>query len=158
RIKSVVACATPLHSLRLAERVRISALVGIYRLLGPANIVTSAVEAALLSSEVRRNDMQAVRLVRHTLETADRSSMYGALRNMILRRPDIADSFRSMRIPILLLAGELDPLWTPAAATEAARLNKRAVSATIERSAHLPPLEAPNLFVRRILEFWERNV
>jgi pimeloyl-ACP methyl ester carboxylesterase len=47
--------------------------------------------------------------------------MYRAMRNLMVGRPDLTERFRSLRVPILLLAGSDDPLWTPSNASAAAR-------------------------------------
>ena len=38
------------------------------------------------------------------------------MRNLVLSRPDLTNRFRSLRIPMIVLAGGDDPMWTPAAA------------------------------------------
>lgn len=153
RCRTLAAIAAPIQPLSTGERARIGSLVVAYRLVGPVRPLTQAVVDALLGPAGQQNP-ELVDLVRTAFIAADRGGMSRAMRSVMLRRPDLSDVLRRVAAPTVLIAGDQDPLWTPAQAQAAAALSARATAATVS-GGHSPPLEAPAEVSRLLLGLWQ---
>ncbi len=117
----------------------------------------NAVIAALLTPTNRMKDKEAARIIQDAFAAGDRTAMARALRSGMLDRPDLTDRFHAIRTPLLIMAGMEDPVWTPQQADLAAVGQPYATVVTIPNAAHLPPLEAPELTTRHIVDFWSEQ-
>lgn len=155
RVRSLVSIAAPLTPLPVHERRRLGLLASVYRMFGPISLLASAVSDELLSVESKRAQPGLSMLVSDAFVAAPKGGMYRAIRDAMLGRPDLTDTFRGLDVPLLLIAGGADHLWTPEHAAQATRLNQNARAVRLEGVGHLPPLEAPKKTSELILRFWE---
>lgn len=65
----------------------------------------------------------------------------------------VRDALKALDAPVLLVAGELDPMPTPAAADQLAGLFTRAELAVVPGGGHFPWLDDPAGFTRAVLAF-----
>ncbi|GAA3112407.1 alpha/beta fold hydrolase [Pseudonocardia yunnanensis] len=151
--RSLVTIGAPPTPLPPAERRQIALLTAAYRAVGPRPL-TGAVVAALLGADA---DAQSVAVVRDTFRSNNRTGMQRVMRAMMLQRPDLTDRLHRISAPVLLIAGDRDPMWTPARAAETAAGLPHVRTAAIENAGHLPPLEKPARTAVEILSFWRQT-
>jgi pimeloyl-ACP methyl ester carboxylesterase len=154
RCQSLVTIGTPVHALAPSERRRISALVTLYRLVGPVGPLVKAVERGLLSPQTRATDPDAVRLVSDALRRADRRGMHTAMLSVMLARPDLTPVLSDIAAPTLIITGDELPVLTPSDARAAAAKLPHGAAAVIGGTRHLAPLEAAAAVVELVVEFW----
>lgn len=65
----------------------------------------------------------------------------------------VRDALKTLDAPVLVVAGELDPMPTPAAAAQLAGLFGHAESAVVPGAGHYPWLDDPAGFTRTVLAF-----
>ncbi|WP_433297067.1 alpha/beta fold hydrolase [Pseudonocardia sp. CA-142604] len=151
--RSLVTIGAPPTPLPPAERRRIALLTAAYRAVGPRPL-TGAVVAALLGPDA---DADSVAMVRDTFRANDRTGMQRVMRAMMLQRPDLTERLQRISAPVLLIAGDRDPMWTPARAAATAAGLPHVRTAEIENAGHLPPLETPAPTAAEILSFWRQT-
>lgn len=156
RFRSLITIGTPVNALGAAERLRLTALVALYRLIGPADPLVKMVCDALLGRGMASKDPEAYATVADALRYADRKGMYRAMRSAMLRRPDLTAKLPQLTMPTLLIAASDDPLWTPVAAAEAARLLPRGHSAAVSGGGHLPVLLSAPAVADLVTSFWQQ--
>ena len=154
RCRSLVTIGTPVHALGALERLRIGAMVSLYRLVGPVSPLVKAVERGLLSPQTRATDPDAVRLVGDGLRHADRRGMYTAMRSVMLARSDLTPVLSDIAVPTLIVTGDELPVLTPSDARSAAAKLPHGTSAVIAATRHLAPLEAATAVVELVVAFW----
>jgi pimeloyl-ACP methyl ester carboxylesterase len=154
RCRSLVTIGTPVLALGAPERLRIGAMVSLYRLVGPVGPLVKAVERGLLSPQTRTTDPDAVRLVGDGLRHADRRGMYTAMRSVMLARPDLTPVLSGIAAPTLIVTGDELPVLTPSDARAAAAKLPHGTSAVIAATRHLAPLEAATAVVELVVAFW----
>jgi pimeloyl-ACP methyl ester carboxylesterase len=100
-------------------------------------------------------DIPADRLLwlRYRLLHTRRTGMVGMCL-ALSREPDRVDELSSTAVPVLVICGENDDVWSPRVQEEMAkRLNASAV--VIKNAGHTPNEEQPGATANAILEFWD---
>lgn len=157
RLRTLVTIGTPVHALSPADRRRIGVMVGAFRIIGAVGPLTRQVTAALLGVALRDSDPVADHLVVDNLRRSDRRGMYTAMRSLMLERPDLTPEVRRITLPTLFIAGNDDPIWTPAQAAAAAGLLRNGASAGVPGGGHVAPLFEPDPALVDLLEAFWRN-
>jgi pimeloyl-ACP methyl ester carboxylesterase len=124
-------------------------LVGFIRLCG------SAVFAALAVRAARWTGVPAGRLpwLRYRLMRTSRAGLVGMCL-ALSREPDRVDELASATVPVLVISGENDDVWSPRAQEEMAdRLNAPIVM--IKNAGHTPNEDQPEATAAAILRFWD---
>jgi pimeloyl-ACP methyl ester carboxylesterase len=154
RCGSLIAFASPINALSRAERRRIVPLVALFRLLGARRFLCDAVVEAMFTPEVLATRPSVAGYVRDVIVAADRRGLYLAMQSMMLGRPDFTAVLRDIKAPTMLVAGDDDELWTPAAAQKAVSSLSHARAACVTGSCHIPSVEAPEQVVALVGELW----
>lgn len=154
RCRSLVAMAAPTTPLAGAEKARIAALVQVYRLVGAKSFLRKAVVDGLLGRTARQYDPDARALVENTFAAADRTSLYEAMVAAMLQRPDLTPVLSGLIIPVLLIVGAEDEMWSADDARVATNSLANAHVVEIDGAGHLPPLEKPTETIAAIEQFW----
>jgi pimeloyl-ACP methyl ester carboxylesterase len=156
RITSLTTIGSPLSALSKNDRKHLQVAVWMYKTFGPRAFLANKVIETLLTPDVRANDKGAVEIVRRAFVAADRQPMGVALDCMMLGRPDLASTYNHLSIPRLMLVGNEDEIWSPAAAHAITEENPDSTIISIAGASHIIPLERPDATIASILEFWDR--
>lgn len=116
----------PLLDLALAEGMEALAKAWFPRIVHPSRLEDAAFMAPLREMALRQTPEDYVREVR-----------------ALLSRPDADDVARAVSCPTLVIAGDGDPLSTPARNAEIQKLIPHAKLVIFENCAHFPMLEYP---------------
>jgi len=156
RITSLTTIGSPLSALDKNERKHLQVAVWMYKTFGPRAFLTNKLLGTLLAREVRANDREAVEIARRAFVEADRKPMGIALDCMMLGRPDLVTTYNDLSTPRLMLVGNEDEVWTPAAARALVKETSQSTIVSIAGASHISPLERPDATIASILEFWDR--
>ncbi|MCC6498407.1 MAG: alpha/beta fold hydrolase [Propionibacteriaceae bacterium] len=154
RLRTLVAAGTPVHPYRLADRLRTSLLLVVYRWFGPIGYLGEAVASALLSEHTRGTDPSAADLVRECFAGADRKRLTNAVVSVSLSRLDLKPVLPDVQAPTLFITGSAHPDWSPDQMRAAAALLPHGSTQVVDGTAYLVPLEAPTAFSSSVREFW----
>lgn len=154
RLRSLIAIGTPVAAYTPAEARRTQLLLGLYRLIGAAGPIRSAVADVLLAPATRARDPEAVAYVRAQLGAADRRRLRNAVESISLGREDLTGLLPAIRVPTLFVTGADHGGFTPGQARVAIDLVPGGRLATMPDAAYLAPLEQPEGTARIIREFW----
>lgn len=155
RCRSLITIGTPIRALGTGERRQISALVTLYRLLGPVRPLLKPVLDGLLTPRTRSTDPDAVRLVTSALRGAERRGMYTAMRWVMLARQDLSETLPTVTSRTLIVTSDDLAVLTPAEARDAATCMPDGASAMVPGARHLAPLENPSAVIDLITGFWQ---
>jgi len=124
-------------------------LTGIIRLCGPA------VFAALVVQASRWAGVPAGRLpwLRYRLARTRRAGLVGMCR-ALSREPDRVAELASTPVPVLVIAGENDDVWSPQVQEQMAR-RLHAPLAIIKDAGHTPNEDQPQATADAMLRFWD---
>lgn len=142
-LRTLAVIGSPMQPLRLVERVRIGALVQIFRAVGFRPWLLRAITDALLLPQTiaRRPELRSY--VEQAAQAQGRAALLTAMRSVMLGRPSLVDRLSSIKVPSLFVTTDGDPLWTPEVARlEAARIAGGKLE-IISGSRHVPSLENP---------------
>lgn len=154
RVRSLVAIASPFEPISRSMRRLSTPLVKLYRLIGPAPVAPKIAQA-LLSAQTRSSDLEATRSIKEHLSRIPRRVAQLTMQSAMLDRGDLTAVARSLRQPVLLVAGDDDPMWTAETCQREASMLTDGHSAVIPHSRHLPPLEAPRETVGELRRWWK---
>jgi pimeloyl-ACP methyl ester carboxylesterase len=154
RLRSLIAIGTPVAAYTPAEARRTRLLLWLYRLLGAASFIRSAVAAVLLAPSTLERDPKAAEYVRAQLGAANRRRLGNAVVSISLRREGLTGQLPDIRVPTLFVTGVDHTGFTPAQAQEAVALVPGGQLATVPDAAYLAPLEQPDETVRVVRAFW----
>jgi len=154
RVRTLVTAGTPVHPYKLADRLRTSLLLAIYRWFGPLGFLSDAVVEALLSEHTRNADRPAASLVRDCFAGANRARLTNAVVSISFKRLDLMPVLPAVQAPTLFITGSAHPDWSPDQMRTAAALLPHGSTQVIDGTAYLVPLEAPTEFSRRVRDFW----
>ncbi len=154
RLRSLVAIASPFEPISRSVRRTSTPLVKLYRLIGPAPVAGKITEA-LLSAETRASDPDATRSIKKHLDGVPRRAAQLTMQSVMLNRADLTQVARVLNTPVMLVAGEDDPMWTAETCRREAAELRDGQCAIIPGSRHLPPLEAPNETVAALRQWWQ---
>ena len=93
-------------------------------------------------------------LVRDCFTSADRAGLANAIVSISLKRADLKPVLPAVQAPTLFMTGSAHPDWSPQQMRAAAALLPHGSTRVVDGPAYLVPLEAPDEFSRRVLEFW----
>jgi len=156
RCRTLVTFGTPVHAYGRADRVLLRFMLGVYRVMGMVDFLSSGIRDALLSPATRSNDPAAVALVLDSLRTMDRRALANAMVSISLKRPDLTQRLSSIRCPTVFVTGGDHPEWTGDQAEAASRTLAVGSAAVVPETAYLIPLEAPEATIRYVRERWAR--
>jgi pimeloyl-ACP methyl ester carboxylesterase len=124
-------------------------LIGLIRLCGPT------VFAALVVQAAHWTGVPAGRLpwLRYRLVRSSRAGLVGMCR-VLSREPDRVDELASAPVPVLVIAGENDDVWSPQVQEEMAR-RLNAPIAMIKNAGHTPNEDQPEATAGAMLRFWD---
>jgi pimeloyl-ACP methyl ester carboxylesterase len=106
----------------------------------------------LLCSSARSEQPEVVSLVQQMMfET--RASTVAWAQLAMAGRDDFSTKMRSWKIPVLGIAGELDPITPPSVMHNIAELIPKGTLEVVPNSAHLTPLESPERFANLVRKF-----
>jgi pimeloyl-ACP methyl ester carboxylesterase len=150
-IRTLTTIGTPVHGIDTRFRVTKGwPLVALYRLFGPARLVSDPLAKALLGPDGSADVMDAFR-------QADRTGMYHAVRSMMLKRPSLHDRLPQIAAPTLMLAAhDDDEGWPPEQAQAACATMPDARAGVVRGGGRVAPLliDAP-VIARTLVDFWE---
>jgi len=154
RCRTLTAIGAPIHALSDADRRRTRLLSLLYRAGGPRLVAGLLVEA-LLGPGARANDPDGAAIVADAFGRAERRGMYDAIRWLSLGRRDLTPVLDRLDTPTLLTTGPDDPMWTTAAARDAAAHLRTGALAILPGAGHVGPLlqAAPDV-TELVTAFW----
>ncbi len=116
--------------------------------------ILDAVLARFLSAEFRQRDPETTQLIRAMIEATDPTGYIGAC--AALRDADLREMVRTIRVPALIIAGELDESTPPAQSHELHSTIAGSQQVMICGVAHLSNVEQPEVFNQHVLAFLNR--
>lgn len=153
RVRAAILCNTKAAAdTREAKRDR-DAMAELARQHGAAAVAEQLVPK-LLSRATFENQPRVVNEVREMITRAPVRGIAGAL-HALRERPDSTPLLRTMRVPVLVIAGAEDQIAPAPAMREMAGAIADAAFVVIPEAAHLAPLEQPvpvNAAMQRFLE------
>ena len=154
RCRTLVTFGTPVHAYGLPERLLFRILLGVYRVTGMVDFLSSEICDALLSQRTRSDDPEAVALVLDSLRTLDRRALANAMVSISLERPDLTQRLSSIRRPTVFVTGAEHPEWTGDQAEATSRMLAMGSAAVVPGTAYLIPLEAPQATIQYVRDLW----
>ncbi len=154
RLRSLIAIGSPVAAYTRAEVRETQFLLGVYRLIGAAGFIRTAIAEALLSPATRERDPEAVEYVRSQLARADRRRLCNAVVSISLGREDLTVLLPTIRVPTLFVTGVDHSGFTPEQARASIALVSGGRLAIVFDAAYLAPLEQPGEIGRVVKEFW----
>lgn len=158
RLRSLIAIGSPVAAYTPAEARETRFLLGVYRLIGPARFIRTAVAEALLSPVTRERDPETVDYVRSQVGGANRRRLRNAVESISLGRGDLTSLLPDIRVPTLFVTGVDHAGFTPEQARQAIALVPGGRLATVADAAYLAPLEQPEETGRVVREFWAETL
>ena len=127
----------------------LSLLTGLIRLCRPTVLAALVVEAS------RWTGVPAGRLpwLRYRLVHTQQAGLAGMCR-ALSREPDRVDELASTPVPVLIIFGEKDDVWSPQVQEEMAR-RLNAPIAMIKNAGHTPNEDQPEATADAMLRFWD---
>jgi pimeloyl-ACP methyl ester carboxylesterase len=156
RCRTLVTLGTPVQAYGRSERLQFRILLGVYRVTGMVDFLSSGIRDALLSPRTRSNDPEAVALVLDSLRTMDRRALANAMVSISLERPDLTRRLSSIRCPTLFVTGADHPEWAGDQAEASSRMLSTGSAAVVPDTAYLIPLEAPRATIQHVRDVWAR--
>lgn len=157
RIRTLTTIGTPAHGLRTGERwTKVVPLVQLYRVTGPIPLLVKPLADALVGRESTEQVPELAASVMSAFTDAHRSSMFKAMRSMMVRRPAMTAELASLTVPVLMIAGTDDITgWRPADAQAVAATMADGAVVAAAGSGHSSPLLVDRATVEKALaEFW----
>jgi pimeloyl-ACP methyl ester carboxylesterase len=154
RCRTLITFGTPVQAYGRSERLMLRSLLGVYRVTGMADFLSSQIRDALLSTRTRSSDPEAVALVLDSLRTLDRRAFANAMVSISLERRDLSPRLPSIRCPTVFVTGADHPEWTGNQAEAASRTLAIGSAAVIPGAAYLIPLEAPDATIQHVRDLW----
>ena len=154
RCRTLVTFGTPVQAYGRSQRLLFRIMLGVYRVTGMVDFLSSGIRDALLSPRTRSNDPEAVALVLDSLRTMERRALANAMVSISLRRPDLSPRLAAIRCPTVFVTGSDHSEWTPDQAEATSRLLSSGSAAAIPGTAYLTPIEAPKETVRIVQDLW----
>lgn len=154
RLHSLTAIGTPVAAYTQSEARKTRLLLRLYRLLGAAGFIRTAVAEALLAPATREHDPEAVDYVRSKLGGADRRRLCNAIVSISLGRENLTGLLPTLRVPTLFVTGADHGGFSPEQARAAITLVPGGRLATVPDAAYLAPLEQPEETARIVRAFW----
>jgi len=132
----------------LSQSRLLGVLGWLIRLGGPAVLAT------LIAGVGPRVGVSAKRLrwLRHRWSKTSRAGLMGMLR-VLAAEPDLVASLAATSVPVLVMFGESDTVWPPAAQIDMAR-RLTARLEVIDHAKHTPSEDQPQATARNLLDFW----
>lgn len=156
RCRTLITLGTPVQAYGWSQRLLFRILLGVYRVTGMIDLLSSGICDALLSPGTRSNDPEAVALVLDSLRTMERRALANAMVSISLERPDLTRRLASIRCPTLFVTGADHPEWTGDQAKATSQTLAIGSAAVVPETAYLIPLEAPEATIRLVLDLWAR--
>ncbi|MEY1675913.1 alpha/beta fold hydrolase [Gordonia sp. ABKF26] len=153
-VTTLVAMSAPTGPIERDLRRRIRLLLPIYRVIGARGPVWSAIVATLFTDDTRRDDPEAIDLLRRSLRVSGRS-MIRAVRTAILHRTDLTWAAEAITCPVLFVTTDDRGEWTPEEARSVARTMHDAREITVRGARVIPSVEQAAQTVDAVLAFWE---
>jgi pimeloyl-ACP methyl ester carboxylesterase len=154
RCRTLATFGTPIQSYRWSARLLQRILLGVYRVVGMRDFLSSGIRDALLSPRTRADDPEAVALVLDCLRTMKRRALANAMLSISLGRPDLTPRLAAIRCPTVFVTGSDHSEWTPDQAEAKSQLLAEGSVAVIPDTAYLLPLEAPEETLRIVRDLW----
>ncbi|WP_044506472.1 alpha/beta fold hydrolase [Gordonia sp. KTR9] len=155
-VNTLVAVSAPTGPIEPALRRRVRLLLPLYRMIGARGPVWSTIVSTLFTERTRREDPEAVDLVREAVRVSGRS-MIPAIETAILHRTDLAWAAEKISCPVLFVTTDDRGEWTPEEAREVARTMHDAREVTVHEARVIPALEQPARTAGAVLALWESN-
>jgi pimeloyl-ACP methyl ester carboxylesterase len=153
--RTLATFGTPIEAYGRSERWTFRVLLAAYRIVGMVDYLSNGIVDALLSPRTRADDPDTVALVRDCLRTIKRQALANAMVSISLKRPDLTSRLSAIRCPTLFVTGSDHPEWTPEQAVAKSRLLASGSVATVDDTAYLTPLEAPEATIRYLRGLWQ---
>jgi pimeloyl-ACP methyl ester carboxylesterase len=160
-VNSLVAISAPTHPISVPLRLKIWALLPLYRVFGPRGIPLRAIEETLFTDTTRSNDPDAVALLTTSMRRTTNRAMVQAIRTAILNRTDLSRAATAIPCPVLFVTTDDRGEWTPQQARRVAATMPDAREVTISNARVIPSIEQPDAVADAIEDFWtqtEKNV
>ncbi|MCY1546662.1 3-oxoadipate enol-lactonase [compost metagenome] len=126
------------------QRLQFQLMVQLGRLLrGIKGPLRASATAAFLGPTSLRERPEVVARVRAALAQVDFQSARWAVESVVLRRPDQHELFRTIRTPVMVVAGVEDATFPVAETRAMADAIPNASFVLMEKAAHLAGLECP---------------
>lgn len=106
----------------------------------------------MTSEATKRERPEVVEQLRGWMLEADRQAIANALRAMATRE-ETTDVLRALHIPVLIIAGDEDPVTPPAVMEEMSRLAPQAKMVRIPNASHMSVTEQPEQFANALREY-----
>lgn len=156
--RAVIAAPSAVRSLTLLDsgpdgaslsRGRLLGVLGWVIRLGGPRILTTLVAGVgpRLGASADR-----LRWLRHRWSKGSHAGLIGILR-ALAAEPDLVSSLAAASVPVLVMCGDGDNVWSPATQIDMAR-RLTARLEVINNAGHTPNEEQPQVTARKLLEFW----
>ncbi|MFE0747520.1 alpha/beta fold hydrolase [Gordonia sp. NPDC058843] len=155
-VNTLVAMSAPTGPIDRDLRRRIRLLLPIYRVIGARGPVWSAMATTLFTDHTRRDDPEAIDMLRRSVRVSGRS-MIPAIRTAILHRTDLTWAAEAISCPVLFVTTDDRGEWTPDEARAVARTMHDAREVTVRGARVIPAVEQPAQTVDAVLAFWKAS-
>lgn len=157
RCRTLTTIGTPPYPLSRVERLQMSLLVFLYRMVGPGPFSGSLVEA-LAGRGAAKTAPAAAAAISEAFHRGNRRGKYWAMRSVMLHRPDLRPVLPRLQVSTLMLVGRDDPMNDPEEAERAARSVPDGRFAQVTGAGHVAPLLiAPREVTQHVLHFWAHH-
>lgn len=119
--------------------------------------LATAMLANQLSEATRKDERLLVEEVRAMMLRQPKATVAAALKAM-RDRPDRRELLKQLRVPVLVVVGEHDPITPPAAAQVIADSSKDAELVVVPGAAHLSPMERPQELNEALIAWLGKHV
>jgi pimeloyl-ACP methyl ester carboxylesterase len=157
RLRTLTTIGTPVQGFTTGEKLtKAWPLVGMYRLVGPADVVVRLLFDSLVGRDALAAQPAQAAVVLESFRDADRIGMYHAMRSMMLQRTGIEELLSAVKVPTLVMSVRDDVTgWRP---DEARRTCAAIPDCRVEEVAgtgHVSPLLVDgDRILSLVTEFW----
>jgi pimeloyl-ACP methyl ester carboxylesterase len=161
RLRTLTTIGTPVQGFTTVEKLtKAWPLVGMYRLVGPADVVVRLLFDSLVGRDALAAQPAQAAVVQESFRDADRIGMYHAMRSMMLQRKGIEELLSAVKVPTLVMSVRDDVTgWRP---DEARRTCAAVADCRVEEVAgtgHVSPLLIDgDRILSLVTEFWSAGV
>ena len=156
-VRTLTAISAPTNPISKPLRLKVRALIPLYRAFGPRGVPRKAIEETLFTDRTRAVDTEAIALLRASMRRVTSAAMVNAIYTAILNRTDLTWAVDKIVCPTLFVATDDRGEWTPAEARAVAATMTDAREVTVTGARVIPAIEQPAALSAAVLEFWNQH-